>query len=141
MARPLKRERGISRTLVLHSTIKMFMEKGYSNTSTSEIAKKAGAIVRSEIRQGKGNVVRSMFREIDADCYLMVDADDTYSFKDAKVMCDLILNDNYDMVIGDRLSGAYFTENKRLFHNSGNKIVRFLINKLFNPRNVCPGFT
>ena len=107
----------------------------YDNNSTDnsvKLAKKAGAIVRYEIRQGKGNVVRSMFRDIDVDCYLMVDADDTYSAKDARKMCNLILKDNYDMVVGDRLSSTYFTENKRLFHNFGNKIVRFLINKLFN---------
>ena len=117
----------------------------YDNNSTDnsvKLAKDAGAIVRYEIRQGKGNVVRTMFREIDADCYLMVDADDTYSSKDAKKMCDLILNDNYDMVIGDRLSSTYFIENKRLFHNFGNRIVRFLINKLFkaNVNDIMSGY-
>ena len=117
----------------------------YDNNSTDnsvKLAKEAGAIVRYEIRQGKGNVVRTMFREINADCYLMVDADDTYSSKDAKKMCDLILNDNYDMVIGDRLSSTYFTENKRLFHNFGNRIVRFLINKLFraNVNDIMSGY-
>ena len=117
----------------------------YDNNSTDnsvKLAKEAGAIVRYEIRQGKGNVVRTMFREIDADCYLMVDADDTYSSKDAKKMCDLVLNDNYDMVIGDRLSSTYFTENKRLFHNFGNRIVRFLINKLFraNVNDIMSGY-
>ena len=117
----------------------------YDNNSTDDsvnLAKAAGAIVRYEIRQGKGNVVRSMFRDIKADCYLMVDADDTYSAKDAKKMCDLILKNNYDMVIGDRLSSTYFTENKRLFHNFGNKIVRFLINKLFkaNINDVMSGY-
>ena len=103
-----------------------------SSDDSAKLAKKVGAIVRCEIRQGKGNVVRSMFRDIDADCYLMVDADDTYSAKDARKMCNLILKDNYDMVVGDRLSSTYFTENKRLFHNFGNRVVRFLINKLFN---------
>ena len=117
----------------------------YDNNSTDnsvKLAKEAGAIVRYEIRQGKGNVVRTMFREIDADCYLMADADDTYSSKDAKKMCDLVLNDNYDMVIGDRLSSTYFTENKRLFHNFGNRIVRFLINKLFraNVNDIMSGY-
>ena len=117
----------------------------YDNNSTDnsvKLAKNAGAIVRHEIRQGKGNVVRSMFRDIDADCYLMVDADDTYCAKDAKKMCNLILKDNYDMVVGDRLSSTYFTENKRLFHNFGNKIVRFLINKLFkaNITDVMSGY-
>lgn len=107
----------------------------YDNNSTDgtdEIAKKAGAIVRYEYRQGKGNVIRSMFRQIDADCYLMVDGDDTYPAEDAKKMCDLVLEKKADMVVGDRLSSTYFTENKRPFHNFGNRIVRLLINKLFN---------
>lgn len=107
----------------------------YDNNSkdgTDKIAKKAGAIVRYEYRQGKGNVIRSMFREIDADCYLMIDGDDTYPAENARKMCELVLNGKADMVIGDRLSSTYFTENKRPFHNFGNKIVRLLINKLFN---------
>ena len=117
----------------------------YDNNSIDDsvkLAKSAGAIVRYEIRQGKGNVVRSMFRDIDADCYLMVDADDTYFAKDAKKMCNLVLKDNYDMVVGDRLSSTYFTENKRLFHNFGNRIVRFLINKLFkaNITDIMSGY-
>ena len=106
----------------------------YDNNSTDgtdEIAKKAGAIVRYEYRQGKGNVIRSMFRQIDADCYLMVDGDDTYPAEDARQMCDLVLENKADMVIGDRLSSTYFVENKRPFHNFGNRIVRLLINKLF----------
>lgn len=106
----------------------------YDNNSTDktdEIAEKAGAIVRYEYRQGKGNVIRTMFREIDADCYLMIDGDDTYPAENAKEMCELVLNGRADMVIGDRLSSTYFVENKRLFHNFGNKIVRFLINFLF----------
>ena len=106
----------------------------YDNNSTDgsdEIAKKAGAIVRYEYRQGKGNVIRSMFRQIGADCYLMVDGDDTYPAENAKEMCNLILEKKADMVVGDRLSSTYFTENKRPFHNLGNRIVRFLINKLF----------
>ena len=106
----------------------------YDNNSTdktSEIAKKAGAIVRYEYRQGKGNVIRTMFREIEADCYLMIDGDDTYPAENAKEMCELVLNGKADMVIGDRLSSTYFTENKRPFHNFGNKLVRFTINKLF----------
>jgi len=105
-----------------------------SKDNSAKLAKKAGAIVVKEIRQGKGNVVRSMFRDIEADCYLMVDADDTYPAKDAKKMCNLILEDNYDMVVGDRLSSTYFQENKRPFHNFGNKIVRFLINFLFKSK-------
>ena len=106
----------------------------YDNNSvdkTDEIAKKAGAIVKYEYRQGKGNFIRSMFRDIEADCYLMIDGDDTYSCENAKEMCDLILKGKADMVIGDRLSSTYFTENKRPFHNFGNKIVRWLINTLF----------
>ena len=109
----------------------------YDNNSTDgtdEIAKKAGAIVRYEHRQGKGNVIRKMFQEIDADCYLMVDGDDTYPACDAKKLCDLVLNENVDMVIGDRLSSTYFVENKRLFHNFGNRLVRGLINLLFKSR-------
>ena len=106
----------------------------YDNNSTdgtAEIAKKAGAIVRYEYRQGKGNVIRTMFREIDADCYLMIDGDDTYPAENAQEMCNLVLEGKADMVIGDRLSSTYFTENKRPFHNFGNRIVRFLINFLF----------
>lgn len=107
----------------------------YDNNSTDgtdKLAKKAGAIVKYEYKQGKGNVIRSMFRDIDADCYLMIDGDDTYPSENAKEMCELILESKADMVIGDRLSSTYFTENKRPFHNLGNKMVRFLINKLFN---------
>ena len=117
----------------------------YDNNSTDgtdKIAKKAGAIVRYEYRQGKGNVIRSMFRDIDADCYLMIDGDDTYPAENAKEMCELILNEKADMVIGDRLSSTYFTENKRPFHNLGNKLVRFLINKLFdnNIKDIMTGY-
>ena len=117
----------------------------YDNNSTDgtdEIAKKAGAIVRYEYRQGKGNVVRSMFREIDADCYLMIDGDDTYPAENAIEMCDLVLSGRADMVIGDRLSSTYFTENKRPFHNFGNKIVRFFVNKLFhnNIKDIMTGY-
>ena len=106
----------------------------YDNNSTDktdEIAKKEGAIVRYEYRQGKGNVIRTMFREIEADCYLMIDGDDTYPAEDARRMCDLVLEGKADMVIGDRLSSTYFKENKRPFHNFGNRIVRYLINHLF----------
>lgn len=103
-----------------------------SSDGTDKIAKKAGAIVRYEYKQGKGNVIRTMFRNIDADCYLMVDGDDTYPVEDASKMCDVILNGEADMVIGDRLSSTYFKENKRPFHNFGNMLVRFLINKIFN---------
>ena len=107
----------------------------YDNNSTDgtdEIAKGAGAIVRYEYRQGKGNVIRTMFREIDADCYLMIDGDDTDPAENAREMCELVVNGKADMVIGDRLSSTYFKENKRPFHNFGNRIVRWLINTLFN---------
>ena len=109
----------------------------YDNNSTDgtdEIARKAGAIVRYERKQGKGNVIRSMFRQIDADCYLMIDGDDTYPVENAQEMCEFILKDGYDMVIGDRLSSTYFKENKRRFHNFGNKIVRCLINTIFKSK-------
>lgn len=102
-----------------------------STDSTAEIARRAGAIVKREYRQGKGNVVRSMLRDIDADCYLMVDGDDTYPAESAREMCRLV-EDWADMVIGDRLSSTYFTENKRPFHNEGNRLVRFLINRIFH---------
>lgn len=102
-----------------------------SSDDTAEIAKKAGAVVRYEYKQGKGNVVRSMFRQIKAECYLMIDGDDTYPAENAREMCDMILEKKADMVIGDRLSSTYFTENKRPFHNLGNKLVRFSINTLF----------
>ena len=113
-----------------------------SSDGTDKIAKKAGAIVKYEYRQGKGNVIRSMFRDIDADCYLMIDGDDTYPAENAREMCDLILESKADMVIGDRLSSTYFTENKRPFHNLGNKMVRFLINKLFknNVKDIMTGY-
>lgn len=117
----------------------------YDNNSidnTASIAKKAGAIVKYEYRQGKGNVIRSMFKDIDADCYLMIDGDDTYPATHAKEMCDFILEGKADMVIGDRLSSTYFTENKRPFHNFGNRLVRGLINKLFksNVRDIMTGY-
>ena len=117
----------------------------YDNNSTDgtdKIAKKAGAIVRYEYRQGKGNVIRSMFKDIDADCYLMIDGDDTYPAESAKEMCQYVLDGKADMVIGDRLSSTYFTENKRAFHNFGNKLVRSLINHLFKSdiRDIMTGY-
>lgn len=105
-----------------------------SNDHTDDIAKKMGAIVCYEYRQGKGNVIRSMFRDIKADCYLMIDGDDTYPAENAREMCELILNGKADMVIGDRLSSTYFEENKRRFHNLGNDIVRKSINALWKPK-------
>ena len=110
----------------------------YDNNSvdgTDEIAREAGAIVRYEYRQGKGNVIRKMFREIDADCYLMIDGDDTYPAEHAREMCELILRGAADMVIGDRLSSTYFKENKRPFHNVGNVMVRKFINMFWRPKN------
>ena len=117
----------------------------YDNNSTdrtAEIAKEAGAVVRKEYLQGKGNVIRRMFYEIDADCYLMTDGDDTYPAEYAGKMTELVLNHNADMVVGDRLSSTYFTENKRRFHNLGNSLVRFLINHLFHSeiRDIMTGY-
>lgn len=119
----------------------------YDNNSTdhtADIAKAAGAIVKHEYRQGKGNVIRSMFRNIDAGCYLMVDGDDTYPAENAREMANLVLEGKADMVIGDRLSATYFEENKRLFHNSGNIIVRRFINMFWGRktkiRDVMTGY-
>ncbi len=123
-------------------TADIYVYDNNSKDGTDEIAKKAGAIVKYEYNQGKGNVIRSMFKQINADCYLMIDGDDTYPAENAKEMCDLVLEGKADMVIGDRLSSTYFTENKRPFHNFGNKIVRFLINKLFknNVKDIMTGY-
>lgn len=120
----------------------IFVYDNNSSDRTDEIARKAGAIVRYEHRQGKGNVIRSMFHQIDADCYLMIDGDDTYPAENARQMCELVLNDGVDMVIGDRLSSTYFQENKRPFHNVGNMMVRTLINKLFhsNVKDIMTGY-
>ena len=113
-----------------------------SSDGTDKIAKKAGAIVKYEYKQGKGNVIRSMFKDIDADCYLMIDGDDTYPKENAREMCEYILDGKADMVIGDRLSSTYFKENKRPFHNFGNVLVRGLINTLFksNVRDIMTGY-
>lgn len=117
----------------------------YDNNSTDgtdEIAAKAGAIVRYEYQQGKGNVIRRMFREIDAECYIMADGDDTYPAEFAREMVDKVLNKNVDMVVGDRLSSTYFEENKRPFHNFGNALVRHLINELFQTdiKDIMTGY-
>ena len=117
----------------------------YDNNSTDETVKRAleaGAVVRHEYLQGKGNVIRRMFREIDAQCYVMVDGDDTYEMSAASKMVDLVLDHQADMVVGDRLSSTYFQENKRPFHNFGNSIVRGSINRLFgcNIRDIMTGF-
>ena len=117
----------------------------YDNNSTDrtvEIAKAAGAIVRHEYMQGKGNVIRRMFREIDAESYIMVDGDDTYPMEYASEMVNKVLEHNADMVVGDRLSSTYFTENKRPFHNFGNSLVRKSINSLFkcDIKDIMTGF-
>lgn len=117
------------RAVMPHAEI--YVYDNNSSDGTDEIARNAGAIVRYEYRQGKGNVVRSMFRDIDADCYIMTDGDDTYPAEFALELEKQIYSERADMVIGDRLSSTYFTENKRPFHNIGNVLVRKLINVLF----------
>ena len=117
----------------------------YDNNSTdgtAEIARKAGAVVRPEYQQGKGNVIRRMFRDIDAECYIMADGDDTYPAEFAREMTDRVLKRQADMVVGDRLSSTYFTENKRPFHNFGNSLVRGAINRLFrsNIKDIMTGY-
>ncbi|WP_033126468.1 glycosyltransferase family 2 protein [Eubacterium sp. ER2] len=117
----------------------------YDNNSTDgtdEIAKKAGATVRYEYQQGKGNVIRRMFRDIDAECYIMTDGDDTYPAEFAPEMARRVLEKQVDMVVGDRLSSTYFVENKRPFHNWGNSIVRKSINLLFKTdiKDIMTGY-
>lgn len=117
----------------------------YNNNSkdrTAHLAAEAGAIVRNEYQQGKGNVIRRMFREIDAECYLMIDGDDTYPLDCAREMVNLVLTHNADMVVGDRLSSTYFTENKRPFHNFGNSLMRVGINSLFRSdiKDIMTGY-
>ena len=117
----------------------------YDNNSTDgtgELAARAGAIVRRERMQGKGSVIRRMFREIDADCYIMTDGDDTYPAENAPEMARLVLEEQADMVVGDRLSSTYFTENKRPFHNAGNSLVRATINRLFRSdiKDIMTGY-
>lgn len=113
-----------------------------STDNTAQIAKEAGAVVRHEYSQGKGNVIRRMFREIDAECYIMIDGDDTYPCEFGRKMSDLVLKKDVDMVVGDRLSATYFTENKRRFHNFGNNLVKTSINRLFqsNIQDVMTGY-
>lgn len=112
-----------------------------STDNTVKIAKEAGAVIKYETRQGKGNVIRKMFREIEADCFVMVDGDGAHPLNCVKEMCDMVLNEQIDMVIGDR-SVAYFNKNKRPFHNIGNKIVRLSINKIFrsNIKDIMSGY-
>lgn len=113
-----------------------------STDNTADIARQAGAIVRYEQRQGKGNVIQRMLADIEADCYLLVDGDDTYPSDNAKEMCDIVLNEHYDMVIGDRLSSTYFQENKRPFHDYGNRFVRYAINQIFHSdiKDIMTGY-
>lgn len=117
----------------------------YDNNSTDDtvkLATEAGAVVRHEYKQGKGNVIRRMFREIEAECYLMIDGDDTYPLDCAKKMVDKVLERHADMVVGDRLSSTYFTENKRPFHNFGNSLMKVGINSLFHSdiKDIMTGY-
>ena len=128
------------REVLPESTI--YVYDNNSSDGTAEIASAAGAIVRHEYHQGKGNVIRRMFREIDAECYIMVDGDDTYPAEFAREMVDKVLDRHVDMVVGDRLSSTYFTENKRPFHNFGNSLVRNSINTLFKSdiKDIMTGY-
>ena len=122
------------------STIYVFDNN--STDGTGSIAKNAGAKVYHEQKQGKGNVLRTAFRLINAECYIIVDGDDTYSANSAKEMCNAIIKDGFDMVIGDRLSSSYFSENKRKFHGFGNKLVRSLISLIYHRKihDVMTGY-
>ena len=121
---------------------KIYVYDNNSTDGTDEIARRNGAIVRYEYQQGKGNVIRRMFRDIDAECYIMTDGDDTYPAVNAPEMVDKVLNRNVDMVVGDRLSSTYFQENKRPFHNFGNSLVRSSINHLFHTdiKDIMTGY-
>ena len=121
---------------------KVYVYNNNSTDGTAELAEKAGAIVRHEFKQGKGNVIRRMFREIDARCYVLVDGDNTYSAEDAPEMIKKVLHKNADMVVGDRLSSSYYTENKRPYHNTGNDFVRNSINWIFKSdvKDVMTGY-
>jgi len=120
----------------------IYVYNNNSTDATAEIAAKHGAVVRNEYIQGKGNVIRRMFREIDAECYIMIDGDDTYPAGNGREMANLVLEKQVDMVVGDRLSSTYFSENKRPFHNFGNSLVRSSINKLFHSeiQDVMTGY-
>lgn len=121
---------------------RVYVYDNNSTDSTAELAREQGAIVRHEYKQGKGNVIRRMFREIEAECYLMIDGDDTYPLDCAGEMAALVLEHNADMVVGDRLSSTYFSENKRPFHNFGNSLMRVGINWLFrsNIKDIMTGY-
>lgn len=120
----------------------VFVYDNNSSDNTAELAKEAGAVVRYEHMQGKGNVIRRMFREIDAKCYIMIDGDDTYPAEEIPKMAEYVLKQHYDMVVGDRLSSSYFEENKRPFHGIGNKLVRGSINFFFKNdiRDIMTGY-
>ncbi|MDO4741760.1 MAG: glycosyltransferase family 2 protein [Candidatus Saccharibacteria bacterium] len=122
--------------------VTIYVYDNNSSDKTAEVAAKAGAMVKHEHRQGKGNVIRSMLRDIEADCYLMIDGDDTYPLDEADKLCRAVLGSGVDMAVGDRLSSTYFKENKRAFHGIGNKLVRFLINVLFHAqiRDMMTGY-
>lgn len=120
----------------------IFVYDNNSSDNTAKIAANAGARVRYEYKQGKGNVIRKMFREIEAKCYVMIDGDDTYPAEEISKMAKYVLNEDYDMVVGDRLSSSYFSENKRPFHGIGNKLVRSSINYFFNTdiKDIMTGY-
>ena len=121
---------------------RVYVYDNNSTDNTAELAREQGAIVRHEYKQGKGNVIRRMFREIEAECYLMIDGDDTYPLDCAGEMTALVLERNADMVVGDRLSSTYFSENKRPFHNFGNSLMRVGINGLFHAdiKDIMTGY-
>ena len=127
---------------VLPSDSVIYVYDNNSVDNTAKIARNGGAVVRHEYQQGKGNVIRRMFREIDAECYLMVDGDDTYPAEAALDMIKPVLEKKVDMVVGDRLSSTYYSENKRPFHNFGNSLVRKSINKLFESdiKDIMTGY-
>ena len=121
---------------------RIYVYDNNSTDGTAELAQASGAVVRHEYLQGKGNVIRRMFRDIDAMCYIMTDGDDTYPAESAAEMAEMVLSGNADMVVGDRLSSTYFNENKRPFHNFGNTLVRRSINLLFGSeiKDIMTGY-
>jgi glycosyltransferase involved in cell wall biosynthesis len=125
----------------LDASLPIFVYDNNSTDDTAQIAADAGAIVVPEYRQGKGHVLRSMFRDIDADCYVMVDGDDTYPADEALALCELVRDGRADMVVGDRLSSTYFSENSRPLHGIGNRLVRWLVNRIFGSelRDIMSG--
>ncbi len=127
---------------ILPEGSQIYVYDNNSTDGTGEIAARAGAVVRREYQQGKGNVMRRMFRDVDAECYLMVDGDDTYPAECAPEMISKVLEKKVDMVIGDRLSSTYFTENKRPFHNFGNSLVRRSVNLFFRSdiKDIMTGY-